>query len=128
MVTLPSGKDASSFFNWVFLTPEDAQNTKIVEHELAHVRHRHSLDLLFWQFIRAVFWFNPMAWMMLREVRTLHEFIADQEVTQASDRQDYSLLLLGRAMGTQPSILVNSFSHQTLIKQRIMMLHKLCVC
>jgi len=57
-------------------------------------------------------------------VRLIHEYQADASAAKPADRKEYSELLLSRVLNTQPQFISNSFSHQTSIKQRIIMLHK----
>ena len=49
----------------------------ILKHEKVHARDWHSIDLLLTHLYRAVFWINPLAWMIKRQVGENLEFIAD---------------------------------------------------
>ena len=72
-----------SFGPWIFLHPDgmDEQTLReVLIHEQAHVRGWHTLDILFSQVVCILFWWNPAAWLMRREVRMNLEFIADKAV------------------------------------------------
>ena len=72
-----------SFGPWIFIHPEgmDEQTLReVIIHEQAHVRGWHTLDILFSQVVCILFWWNPAAWLMRREVRMNLEFIADKTV------------------------------------------------
>jgi glycosyltransferase involved in cell wall biosynthesis len=53
---------------------------EVLIHEQAHVRGWHTLDILFSQLVCILFWWNPAAWLMRREVRMNLEFIADKDI------------------------------------------------
>lgn len=72
-----------SFGPWIFIHPEgmDEQTLReVLIHEQAHVRGWHTLDIIFSQVVCIIFWWNPAAWLMRREVRMNLEFIADKAV------------------------------------------------
>ena len=72
-----------SFGPWTFIHPDgmDEQTLReVLIHEQAHVRGWHTLDILFSQVVCILFWWNPAAWLMRREVRMNLEFIADKAV------------------------------------------------
>ena len=72
-----------SFGPWIFIHPEglDEQTLReVLIHEQAHMRGWHTLDILFSQVVCILFWWNPAAWLMRREVRMNLEFIADKTV------------------------------------------------
>lgn len=52
----------------------------ILIHERAHLRLRHSLDLLAADLAGCLQWFNPAMWLLRREIRAIHEYEADEAV------------------------------------------------
>lgn len=75
-----------SFGPWIFLHPDgmDEQTMReVLIHEQTHVRQWHTADILFSQLVCILFWWNPAAWIMRREVRMNLEFIADKAVSDA---------------------------------------------
>ena len=96
----------------------------IINHEKAHARYYHSVDILFIQLASAVFWFNPFIWLYKKELQQNLEFIADKEAQTVSNcEKSYQTLLLKASLPNYQLALVNNF-YNSLIKKRIVMLHK----
>lgn len=118
-----------SFFNHVAINRQDLTNEEsdqVLAHELAHVRQRHSWDTLFVQLVRCLLWFNPFAWLYVRELSTIHEYLADEAVLRQGNEETYShylQLLFKQATGMKYSPIVNNF-HFSTIKNRITMMNQ----
>lgn len=124
-VTVPKSVTAFSFFRSIFLG-EDIKKEKepnILAHELVHVKQWHSLDLLFFELIRILFWFNPLVYIYQNRVAELHEFIADAHAVKQNKSSHFEMLL-SEVFNTQNISFVNQFFNQSLIKKRIVMLQK----
>lgn len=68
-------------------------------HERAHIARRHSADLIVAALVSAVEWFNPAAWLMMDELKTVHEYEADRAVLQSgADARAYQILLTKKAV------------------------------
>ena len=126
LVILPKTDTAFSFFNTIFLGENISEENRasIIAHEKIHIEHRHSLDLLFFELLRIIFWFNPMVYLFQNRIATLHEFIADTEVTAEKDKKQYYQNLLSEVFQTEKISFINTFFNQSLIKKRIIMLQK----
>ena len=96
----------------------------ILVHEEAHVRHRHSYDIVVVELLTALQWFNPVVWFLRQELRTLHEYEADASVlSRGFDESQYIHLLMQKATGIQACALANGINtHKT--KKRIIMMLK----
>ncbi|MBO8444342.1 MAG: M56 family metallopeptidase [Bacteroidetes bacterium] len=102
-----------------------AGHETILRHEKAHVRMRHSWDLLFTDIVTAFQWFNPAVWMLRADLRALHEFEADDFVLRSgADAREYQYLLIRKAVGASGNFITDSFSHSTLKNRITMMLRK----
>jgi hypothetical protein len=123
---LPKTNTAFSFFNTIFLGENISEKNKIniVAHEKIHIEQKHSADLLFFEILRIVFWFNPMVYLFQNRITTLHEFIADEKVTAEKDKKQYYQDLLSEVFQTEKISFINTFFNQSLIKKRIIMLQK----
>lgn len=114
-----------SFFRSVFWHHSLALNSdkgqQVFRHELAHVREKHSIDKLCIEIITALFWWNPFFHLLKRELKLVHEFIADRYATSGRDALEYAELLLQHAMSSRNPPLTHPFFHQQL-KRRIMMI------
>ena len=96
----------------------------ILRHEIQHIRHCHSLDILLITAVNAVHWFNPLVWIARTELALLHEYEADESLIQDGiDATSYQLLLVRKAVGEHRFSMANGFNHAKL-KQRIAMMHK----
>jgi N-acetylmuramoyl-L-alanine amidase len=94
----------------------------ILKHELTHINQRHTWDKLFMQAVCAVYWINPLFWLMKRELAMVHEFIADETTIEDNDTATLATMLLQSSFGCSPAI-TNSFYFSP-IKRRITMLKK----
>jgi len=116
---------AFSFFKKVKVDENLPQKDVILQHEQVHATQYHSADVLLFEVLAILNWFNPVIYFYRKAIKHIHEFIADRNaISFGTNKSDYALLLLSQSMGVQPNILVNSFFNQSLLKQRIMMLHK----
>ncbi len=118
-----------SFFNHVAINRQGLtyeESVQVLAHELAHVRQCHSWDTLFVQLVRCLLWFNPFAWLYVRELSTIHEYLADEAVLRQGNEETYShylQLLFKQATGMKYSPIVNNF-HFSTIKNRITMMNQ----
>ena len=97
----------------------------ILAHERAHIRLRHSLDLLLIDLAGAVQWFNPAMWLLRRDLRAIHEYEADAAVIASGvDARSYQLLLIRKAVGGRWYSIANSFNHSKLKNRITMMLRE----
>nr|WP_297789176.1 M56 family metallopeptidase [uncultured Allomuricauda sp.] len=124
-VTVPKSTSAFSFFRNIFMGDEIKKDKEanILAHELVHVKQWHSLDLLFFELARIVFWFNPLVYIYQNRVAELHEFIADEKAVKQNKAAHFEMLL-SEAFQTQNISFVNQFFNKSLIKKRIVMLQK----
>ena len=100
----------------------EERNPSILVHERGHILQRHSWDIVFVEALTALQWFNPVVWLLRRDLRTVHEYEADAAVlSSGSDVSQYIQLLMRKAMGTKACILANGINNST-IKKRINMM------
>lgn len=116
-----------SFFKWIFVPldfqEDDAERHAMLAHERAHAHGWHSADVLLAELLTCVFWFHPLAHWYRRALREVHEYLADREAADVTNRKQYSLLLIRQA---QPGMALQLAHHffQSPLKQRLMMLTK----
>ena len=120
------GKNAFSFFNYIFLGKQlnNEEQQSIIAHEYVHVTQKHTLDLLFFEVLRILFWFNPLVYMYQNRAANLHEFIADSKAIKNNNKKHYYESLLSQVFDTKKVSFINPFFKQSLIKKRIIMLSK----
>lgn len=126
LVIGPSGQQSFSWGRTIVLSQEDyEQNAEtVLLHERMHLRYCHTADLLWMELLIVLHWFNPAAWLLMRELREVHEFEADRGVlSYGIDATQYQLLLVKKSVGTRLYSMASGFGHSKL-KQRINMMLK----
>ena len=90
-------------------------------HELSHIKLLHPLDLVFILLCTLV---NPVCWLVMKEIKVVHEYEADDEVINHYHirSRDYQRLLVIRTVGAEAYALACSFNLN--IKKRIIMMKK----
>jgi hypothetical protein len=125
LVYLPETDVAFSFFNYLFIGNNAPGANTIITHELVHIRQRHSLDIIFLEFLKVVSWFNPFIYLLQNSLKTVHEYIADEQTaTSENDALTYSTFLVNNAYGAGGSSITHSFFNYNLLKKRIIMLNQ----
>ena len=126
VVILTNGTYTFSFFNLIFIPiglSSGNEYKQVVCHEFAHVRQFHSLDILLFQLIKILQWFNPFVYLMETMLKETHEYQADEAVLkQGSNAGQYRLLLLSQVFGIKPGLF--SFFNHSVIKNRLTMMTK----
>ncbi|HMH23801.1 MAG TPA: M56/M15 family metallopeptidase [Puia sp.] len=114
-----------SFFRIIFWNrdiPFDSrQGQQIFRHEWYHVQQRHSSDMLFLELLCSVAWFNPFFHLMRKEMKAIHEFLADEHALAPQDRLGYAELLVTHAIRQKNNGIAHPFSQHE-IKRRILMI------
>ena len=114
-----------SWMNYIVISRKDLEENgrEILIHEMAHIHHRHSVDLLVADICIFFQWFNPGAWLLKQELQNIHEYEADETViNEGVNAKEYQLLLIKKAVGTRLYSMANSFNHSKLKKRITMML------
>ncbi|MEJ0101110.1 MAG: M56/M15 family metallopeptidase [Bacteroidota bacterium] len=122
--TNESGTPFSFFRNlfWnekIALDSEDGQ--QILRHELFHIQQKHSLDIIFIEIVSVIFWINPFFFLIKKEIKTIHEFLADSFAVHKNREWNYAELLLMQVLGSPHTRLTNTFFHNQ-VKRRIAMI------
>ncbi len=116
-----------SCFNAVVISEDDYEKNAdvILRHELGHVKHRHSFDILLLNVCQIIQWANPFAWLMGGALRDIHEYEADDTVLRSGvNPRQYMSLLMRKAVGSSSYAFANGFNHSMLKKRITMMLKK----
>ena len=114
-----------SWMKYIVISRKDLKENgrEILIHEMAHIHHRHSVDLLVADICIFFQWFNPGAWLLKQELQNIHEYEADETViNEGVNAKEYQLLLIKKAVGTRLYSMANSFNHSKLKKRITMML------
>ena len=124
LITIPNSKKAFSFFNYVFLgsNVDELEKDKIISHELIHCKQKHSIDLLIFESLKIVMWFNPLVYVYQKRVATVHEYISDAIVVKSVEKKQYINNLVNQLFDVEQISFVNQFYKSSLIKKRIKMM------
>lgn len=113
-----------SWFRYIIMSEKDWQENRreIVLHEMAHIRRCHSMDVAVCNMMIVFQWYNPAAWLLKRELQTVHEYEADEAVLSAGvDAIHYQMLLIRKAVGERLFSMANNLNHNSLKKRITMM-------
>ena len=114
-----------SWMRYIIVSAQDLHDNRdmILAHERAHIRLRHSWDLLLAQLCATIQWFNPAAWLLKHELEAIHEYEADSHTLhQGFDARQYQLRLFEAATGVKFNTITNNFNNCSTKKRIIMML------
>ena len=86
----------------ILLTEEIKKSTDteveyIFRHELAHFKRKDNVINSVLIFLRAIHWFNPIVWLVMKEIKKDMEFTADEKAVkglESEDRKEYCNLLV----------------------------------
>ena len=116
-----------SWWNTIVISRRDYEqnDTALLTHEKAHICSYHSLDILLMELVTALQWFNPAIWLMVSELRSVHEYEADAAVlSNGTDIHHYLSLLIERANMYGDFSIANHISQKQLKGRFLMMARK----
>ena len=115
-----------TFMKYIFLDKQAFDNYNIPQeillHEQAHAQQKHSLDILFAEFLQILFWFNPLIYSIKKDIKLNHEFLADHEVIkQGYNAKNYQTILLSYSSKPSGYPLESSFNYSSIKKRFTLM-------
>lgn len=114
-----------SFFGYLLwdntLPLEEKEKEQILHHEEAHIRQKHSYDVIYLETLRALFWFNPAIHGIKKALSDVHEYLADERASAQVGRKSY-LNLLARQILISFNFSVSNNFHQSQTTKRIKMI------
>jgi N-acetylmuramoyl-L-alanine amidase len=126
IVHLKQGRSTHSFFNWIFIDINNQTNEvidQIISHEKIHASQYHSFDIILVELISAIMWLNPFVWMTRKELKLVHEYLADEgAVNSGIDKLRYEALMINQ-VSEEKLISFTSNFNSSIIKKRIIMLN-----
>ncbi len=117
-----------SFLNTIFLNRDEYNSgkveTEVIQHEIAHIKQKHSWDICLLELVQVFAWFNPVIYLYKKSIKINHELLADASVVKQLDNvRSYQEILLRRAIAQSTFVLASSFTFYT-TKKRLVMLTK----
>lgn len=125
-IIVPQAMLPFSFLNYIFFGNEPystEEKASILEHELFHIKAHHSLDILFIEFLKIIFWWHPMVYLYKQVIIQNHEFSADHYVLSKMSRKKYCSLLMKQTFPDINLNLTNPF-FQNYVNKRITMMYQ----
>ena len=128
LILVPEKTLPHTFLNVIFINETEYHNRKIeaelYTHELTHVSQKHTLDILFIEILKTIFWFNPIFIFYKKAIQLNHEFLADEKVvTSYNNVPFYQNLLLSKANENQTFYLASNLNY-LITKKRLLMMTK----
>ncbi len=116
-----------SLFKYIFINKNNYSEKDIriiIRHEQEHILHYHFLDNILVEIIRILFWFHPAVYLFLRSLKIIHEYQADLQTVQHTDRSNYLRLIYSETLRPHQIGITNHFSYSPLKRRLKMMLTK----
>lgn len=114
---------AFSIFGKVFIDKKLDDYRTIRLHEEVHSRQFHSIDVFWMELLGVICWFNPAVLWMRKEIKVIHEFIADEIAARhLGSAQKYAQVLVSSHFNADSNVLINNFYNNSILKTRIMKL------
>ncbi|MDI6033109.1 M56 family metallopeptidase [Flavobacterium sp. LB2P84] len=128
LILVPEKTLPHTFLNTIFINETEYNNRQIeaelYTHELTHVTQKHTLDILFIEILKTVFWFNPIFIFYKKAIQLNHEFLADEKVVNSYNNVPfYQSLLLSKANENQTFYLASNLNY-LITKKRLLMMTK----
>ncbi|WP_435356977.1 M56 family metallopeptidase [Emticicia sp. SJ17W-69] len=123
-ILLKEKVELCTFLNYIFINEEEYNNLEdeLISHERTHIQQFHTLDILFIEILRIIFWFNPTLNFYKKAIQLNHEFMADETVNQKFQNiRFYQELLLQKSIGNLAFNLTSNLTFQ-ITKQRLLMM------
>lgn len=115
-----------SFLNFIFISNKEyseSELNKIISHEKVHIKQKHTLDLILFELLLVIQWFNPFIWLYKNAIKITHEYLADQGVINSGvDLPSYQYSLLNQVLRENNFEIASSYNFS--VKKRISMMMK----
>ena len=112
----------------IFLPEKSQYDTEIWRiihlHEQSHIIQKHTLDLIITRLFQCLFWYNPVIYLMHKELKLIHEALADQEVLKTFSINQYANTLLQVNLSHHISSIGHSFAVISTLSKRLKLMKK----
>lgn len=116
-----------TFYNCIYINEIEWENKNlnhaILYHEQAHVKQKHTIDILFIETLKIVLWFQPFLYYFKRIIQENHEYLADEfSLQKTNNLKNYQELILNYYGNNQPIVALSSSIHFNNLKKRFIMM------
>ncbi len=117
-----------TFLNFIYINIDEYNKNAIEEelftHELVHVTEKHTLDILFVELLKCIFWFNPLLYFYKKAIQLNHEFLADEKVVNVYSNIPYYQNLLLQKSSNVAAVYLTTNLNYLITKKRLIMMTK----
>lgn len=117
-----------TFLNFIYINIDEYNKNAIEEelftHELVHVTEKHTLDILFVELLKCIFWFNPILYFYKKAIQLNHEFLADEKVVKVYSNIPYYQNLLLQKSSNVATVYLTTNLNYLITKKRLLMMTK----
>ena len=117
-----------SFLNYIFIDQEKFElgviEKEILQHELTHMKQKHSLDILLVELIMVFAWINPLLFLFRKAIMLNHEYLADDAVVNTFNNAESYRLLLFNTVSQNNNLVLSSPFNYLITKKRLIMMTK----
>ncbi|MCG8308893.1 MAG: hypothetical protein MI975_15975 [Cytophagales bacterium] len=114
-----------TFFNQVIVNKDAYEkgiiDKRIMQHEVAHAKQLHSVDIVIVELLKVFMWVNPFVWLMKKPIQLNHEYLADSSVLTKNSISEYQNILINLVLDNNAGTLTSNFNF-SLTKQRLKMM------
>jgi bla regulator protein blaR1 len=116
-----------TFLHYLFVSKKDFESkaieSEILVHEMAHIRQKHSWDILVVQLIHCLLWFNPLLLWFKKAIRLNHEFLADETVNKTfGNIPSYQWLIFSKVSSSKADLGLSSTFAFSVTRNRLRMM------
>ena len=111
-----------TFFNYIFVNKTKYEHNlipkEVLLHEQTHAKQKHALDILIIEILQMVFWFNPLIYLIKKDIKLNHEFLADRAVLDKGiTALQYKETLLAFSSNAKEPMLANAINYSSIKKR-----------
>ena len=110
-----------SFYKYLFWDDSQKFNKKesdfIIKHEQGHIYQNHTIDIIYLEILRIIFWFNPIIHGYKKAMLMVHEFLADEFALTNTNGRGFIALIGKQVIGNYNLTLSNHFSKSQTVKR-----------
>ena len=111
--------------HYIFVRRNQPLSEEIICHEMAHVKQKHTLDIILIELLMIFYWFNPMLLFYRKSIILNHEYLADESVLKSyTNKNKYIDILLNACNEEYGVVLSHRFDNYSTIKKRVKMMIK----
>jgi TonB family protein len=111
-------KNSFTFFQWIFIDLSHFERPEeIILHEQGHAKKLHSIDITFFHLLSILFWWMPTIWLMIKELKNIHEYEADAFALQSINQKTYTKTLVNSTLRAHGMNLASSFDDASIFNR-----------